>query len=49
MNQNANAKNASNSVPLFFRYTMNVSLVARITLGQVKLEPLDMARTQNFI
>jgi hypothetical protein len=47
-NANANAENASNPVPLFFRYTMNVSLVDGITLGQVKLELLDMARTQNF-
>jgi hypothetical protein len=38
-NPNANAENASNPVPLFFRYTMNVSLLDGIILGQVTLEP----------
>ena len=47
-NPNANADNASNPVPLFVRYTINVSLLDGITLGQVKLELLDTARTQDF-
>src|ERR1017187_8064302 len=33
-NPNANAENASHPVPLFFRFTMNVSLVDGITLQQ---------------
>jgi hypothetical protein len=47
-NPNANAENVSSPVHLFFRYTKNVSFVDGITLGQVKLELLDIAWTQDF-
>jgi hypothetical protein len=47
-NPNANAENVSNPVRASFRYTMNVSFVDGIILGQVKLELLDKARTQDF-
>jgi hypothetical protein len=47
-NPHANAKNPSSPASLFFQCTVNVSLLDGITLGRVKLELLDTAKTQNF-